>query len=343
MKSLSISQYQDGGGLSINQLKDILITVFAASLVVEGKMTLGMMLAIQYIIGQLSGPMNQMISFGRSAQDAKISLERLAEIHNTPNDEGLDDQRLNFIPEGDIVFENLSFKYTDLSNEVIKNISFTIPRGKTTAIVGSSGSGKTTLVKLILKFYSPTKGQIKIGDHELSNIGNKVWLSGCGAVMQDGFLFSDTISDNIAESDDHTKMDKVVTAATKANIMDFINELPLGFNTKVGPKGNGISQGQRQRLFIARALYKDPPFLCLDEATNSLDATNESTIMHDIQTFLNCKTAIIVAHRLSTVKNADNIIVMDHGTIAEQGTHKELIALKGKYFELIRNHLEIGG
>lgn len=342
MKALAISQYQDAGALSINQLKDILITFFAAKLVLDGAITLGMMLAIQYIIGQLNGPLQQLIGFIRSAQDARISLERLSEIHSTDNEEVAEIQKLAIIPPGDIIISNLNFKYTPISQEVLKNISMVIPRGKTTAIVGASGSGKTTLIKLLLGFYNPSSGNIRIGSQDLTTIYNKVWRAQCGVVMQEGFIFSDTIANNIAESDSSVNYERVFESLTKANVMDFILTLPLGINTMIGPKGNGISQGQRQRLFIARAIYKNPEFLFFDEATNSLDATNERVIMDNLNQFLEGKTAVVVAHRLSTVKNADQIIVLDQGAIVEVGTHQELVKLKGTYFNLVKNQLELG-
>ena len=342
MKALSISQYQDAGALSINQLKDILITFFAATLVLDGKMTLGMMLAIQYIIGQLNSPLQQMIGFIRSAQDARISLERLSEIHNTENEEIREEHKLAEIPDGDIEIKNLSFQYTPISEEVLKEINLTIPRGKMTAIVGTSGSGKTTLIKLLLGFYKVNKGSIKIGGQELSTIYQKVWRGNCGVVMQDGYIFSDTIANNIAESDNTVNISKVFESAVQANIIDFVRELPLGLNTMIGAKGNGISAGQRQRLFIARAIYKNPEFLFFDEATNSLDANNERIIMNNLNKFLVGKTSVIVAHRLSTVKNADKIVVLENGKIVEEGNHKKLVKRKGRYFELVKNQLELG-
>lgn len=342
IKSLSISQYQDAGAMSINQLKDILITFLAAKLVLDGSMTLGMMLAIQYIIGQLNGPLSQLISFIRAAQDASISLERLSEIHVVENEEKKDDLRINEIPNGDIVLKDLSFSYTPISEEVLKNINLTIPRGKTTAIVGSSGSGKTTILKLLLGFYAPTKGTIKIGMQDLSTIRLQVLRENCGIVMQDGFVFSDTIANNIAESDTTTNISKVLAACTTANIMDYIQSLPLGLNTVIGAKGNGLSQGQKQRLFIARAVYKNPEILFFDEATNALDANNELVIMKNLKQFSEGKTTIVVAHRLSTVKYADQIVVLDEGKLVECGSHIELVAAKGKYYQLIKNQLELG-
>lgn len=342
MKSLAIAQYQDGGALSINQLKDIFITFVAAKAVLDGQMTLGMMLAIQYIMGQINGPLQQMVGFIRSAQDAKISLERLSEIHGTPLEEDEAAQKLDIIPEGDIVLRDLSFRYSPISDDVLVDVNINIPRGKTTAIVGTSGSGKTTLIKLLLGFYPPTKGQILIGTQALESIYQKVWKSKCGVVMQEGFIFSDTIAANIAESDDSINIAKVLASATTANIMEFVHSLPLGLNTMIGAKGNGISQGQKQRLLIARAVYKDPEFLFFDEATNALDANNERIIMENLDEFMQGRTAIIVAHRLSTVKNADQIIVLEKGRVVEMGNHKQLVKKMGNYYTLVKNQLELG-
>ena len=342
MKSLSISQYQDAGGLFINQFKDIIITFIAAKSVLDGQMTLGMMLAVQYIIGQLNAPLQQLIGFIRSAQDAKISLERLAEVHNQSNEEEKEIIKAKNIPEGDILIDKLAFSYTPISPKVLKNINLTIPRGKVTAIVGTSGSGKTTLVKLLLGFYKLNKGTINIGNIPLEGIYKKIWRADCGVVMQDGFIFSDTIANNIAESDDNVDFQKLITAAKTANIMEFINSLPLGFNTKIGAKGNGISQGQKQRLLIARAVYKNPEFIFFDEATNALDANNERIIMDNLNEFFKGKTVVVVAHRLSTVKNADQIVVLENGKIVEKGSHKKLVQKNGAYYTLVKNQLELG-
>lgn len=342
ISALAISQYQDAGALSINQVKDIIITFIAAKGVIEGQMTLGMMLAIQYIIGQLNAPLQQMVGFIRSAQDAKISLERLSEVHVSGSEEDPDIVKMDIIPEGSIELENLSFSYTPISDTVLKNVNIRIARGKVTAIVGTSGSGKTTLIKLLLRFYDPTKGRIMIGSQPLDAIYTKVWRARCGVVMQEGFIFSDTIARNIAESDEVIDFSRVIQAATTANIMDFIHDLPNGFQTKIGPKGNGISAGQKQRLLIARAVYKDPEFIFLDEATNALDAKNEKVIMENLDTFLQGKTVIVVAHRLSTVKNADQIIVLEKGEVVETGTHEELVNAENNYFNLVKNQLELG-
>jgi len=343
MKSLAITQYQDAGGMFINQFKDILITFIAATSVLDGKMTLGMMLAVQYIIGQLNAPLQQLIGFIRSAQDAKISLERLAEVHAQSDEEKKEVIKIKTIPVGDIKMEKLAFSYTPISTKVLKNINLTIPRGKITAIVGTSGSGKTTLVKLLLGFYELNKGTINIGDVPLDEIYKKIWRAECGVVMQDGFIFSDTIAKNIAESDDNVDYEKLLKAANTANIMEFINSLPLGFNTKIGAKGNGISQGQKQRLLIARAVYKNPEFIFFDEATNALDSNNEHIILDNLNIFFKGKTVIVVAHRLSTVKNADQIVVLENGEIVEIGSHNKLVKKGGAYYTLVKNQLELGG
>jgi len=342
IKSLSITQYQDAGAMSINQLKDILITFFAATSVLEGQLTLGMMLAIQYIIGQLNVPLQQLVEFIRSAQDAKISLERLNEVHSVKSEEDPMEHKLAEIPEGDIVLKNVSFSYTPISEIVLKDVSFEIPRGKTTAIVGTSGSGKTTLLKLLLGFYKPSAGKIAIGHQAIHSIYQKIWRSECGVVAQDGFIFSDSIAANIAESDDEIDVTRVLKAAKIACIMDFIESQPQGLNTRIGAKGNGISQGQKQRILIARAVYKNSEFIFFDEATSSLDANNERQIMTNLNEFFKHKTTVVVAHRLSTVKHADQIIVLQQGRVVEKGRHEELIDAKGEYYTLIKNQLELG-
>jgi len=343
IKALSIAQYQDAGALSINQLKDIIITFIAATSVLNGSITLGMMLAIQYIIGQLNGPLQQLITFIRAAQDASISLQRLSEIHNSPLEETADIQKIKQIPSaGDIKLDNVSFKYTPISDPVLQDVSITIPRGKTTAIVGSSGSGKTTLIKLLLGFYRPASGKLTIGNISIIDIYQKIWREQCGVVMQEGFIFSDTIMNNIAESDDQVNFEKISHAIKMANIEDFIDSLPLGLQTLIGAKGNGVSQGQKQRLLIARAVYKNPEFTFFDEATNALDANNENVIMKNLNQFMSGKTAVVVAHRLSTVKNADQIIVLEKGKVVETGTHTSLVEKRGAYYKLVQNQLELG-
>ena len=342
MKSLRITQYQDIGAGFITQLKDILISFFAAKAVIDGQMTLGMMLAVQYIIGQLNTPLAQMIIFIRSAQDAQISLDRLGEVHNKEEETDMGGQ-LDIVPDtGNFLIENLSFRYNPLSAPVLKNINLEIPRGKVTAIVGTSGSGKTTLVKLLLGFYPPTEGTIKLRGVNLQNINKRKWRSVCGAVMQDGYIFSDTIANNIAESDTQVNRERLLLAVQVANIEEYISSMPLGYNTMIGARGNGMSQGQRQRLLIARAVYKNPAYLFFDEATNALDAKNEKTIMENMDAFFEGRTVVVVAHRLSTVKNADKIVVLENGALIEEGSHHELVEKKGAYFGLVKNQLELG-
>jgi len=344
IRSLAIAQYQDAGGGFINQLKDIVITFLAANAVIEGQMTLGMMLAVQYIVGQLNGPLNQMIGFVRAAQDAKISLERLGEIHNREEEEQGNTIAIDLLPpQSNIIIENLSFKYNALSADVLKNVNLTIPNGKVTAIVGTSGSGKTTLIKLLLGFYEAQQGQIKIGNLSLSNVHKGDWRAKCGAVMQDGYIFSDSIANNIAESDDYPDREKLLHAVQVANIQGFIEDLPLSYNTVIGSKGNGVSQGQKQRLLIARAVYKNPDYLFFDEATNALDAVNEKQIVEQLNTFFEDRTVVVVAHRLSTVKHADQIVVLEQGEVIEIGTHLDLVERQGAYYRLVKNQLELGG
>jgi ATP-binding cassette subfamily B protein len=344
VKSLALSQYQQGGATFINEGKNIFITFLSAEAVMNGNLTLGAMVAVQYIVGQLSSPIEQLLGFIQSFQDAKISLERLNEIHQMADEEPAGKEWNNNIPENkSLTISNLTFRYPGAGNEpVLENIDLHIPQGKTTAIVGMSGSGKTTILKLLLRFYEPQKGDIKVGEQLISNISFKTWRSQCGVVMQDGFIFSDSIERNIAVGDEYPDKIKLRHAIKVANIQDFIDDLPLGLNTKIGSEGNGISQGQRQRMLIARAVYKDPQYIFFDEATNALDANNERLIMNNLQEFFTGRTVIIVAHRLSTVSNADNIIVLDKGRIIEQGTHYDLTALKGDYYKLVKNQLELG-
>ena len=343
-KNLSLSQYQQIGAFFINQGKNILITFLVAKLVLDGSLTLGMMLAIQYIIGQLNSPIEQLIGFTQQAQDAKISLERLNDIHSLDDEESPHKEYSHTIPrEHDFHIKNLSFTYPGAGNEpVLKNINLSIPQGKVTAIVGMSGSGKTTLVKLLLRFYESYKGDIHLGNSNFKTISPKYWRSVSGAVMQDSFIFNDNIGKNITVTDDRIDHDRLINACKTANILPFIESLPLGFYTKLGAEGNGISGGQKQRLAIARAVYKNPQFIFFDEATNSLDANNEKVILENLQQFFKNKTVIVVAHRLSTVKNADKIVVLENGQIAEEGTHIELTLKKGKYYELVKNQLELG-
>lgn len=346
IKGLALSQAQNTGGRFLNELKNILITFIAAKAVIEGSLTLGMMLSVQYIIGQLNLPINNFIQFIQSGQDAKISLERLSEIHNKDDEEDRFEESITELPEDKTIkLENVSFRYGGRSSPLIlNNLNFEIPEGKVTAIVGSSGSGKTTLIKLLLKFYDLSDGNLKIGNTKLNNISTKFWRKCCGSVMQDGFLFGDTIARNITESDSEGFIDKerLKRAVEIANIEAFIEELPSGYNTKVGMSGVNVSGGQKQRLLIARAVYKNPKYIFFDEATSSLDANNEKVIMENLQEFYKGKTVVVVAHRLSTVKSADQIIVLENGKIIEQGNHTELTAKRGAYYTLVKNQLELG-
>jgi ATP-binding cassette subfamily B protein len=434
MKGLSLNQWQQAGAFFINEGKNIFITFLSAKAVIDGQMTLGTMLAVQYIIGQLNSPIEQMIGFLQSWQNAKISMDRLNEIHTMDDEEPAEKNLLKELPvafqrqivggsspsksprRGDlsytqsqlnddsvflmddtiseaflksevseevafpfgeepvptlrdrdgasVIFQNVSFTYSGAGNEpVLKNINLKIPKGKTTAIVGVSGSGKTTLLKLLLKFYEPQKGEVflsssfakakedrpnsNIQNEErkgtpLSNISHKVWRSHCGVVMQESFIFSDSIAKNIAVGVEKVDMERLRHAAEVANVRSFIEELPLGYNSKIGAEGTGISMGQKQRILIARAVYRDPDFIFFDEATNSLDANNESVIMHNLDSFFKGRTVVVVAHRLSTVKNADQIVVLTEGAIAEKGTHQELVNLRGEYYTLVKNQLELG-
>lgn len=343
--SLSLQQSQEGGTVFINELKNILITIVAATAVINGSLTLGMMLAIQYIIGQLNSPLEQMVGFIHNMQDVKISLDRLSEIHQKENEDEKNKTKFQYFSHGNrsIEIENLCFQYEGPhSPKVLSNINLNIPKGKITAIVGASGSGKTTLIKLLLGYYLPTNGQINVDQHQLSEYDLRWWRNQCGAVMQDGFIFSESIAKNIAVSDEEIDKDKLLHAAKVANSHNFISELPLAYNTVIGQEGQGVSQGQRQRILIARAVYKNPDFLFLDEATNALDANNEKEISRNLDHFFEGKTVIIVAHRLSTVKNADQIIVLDKGEIVERGTHTELTKNRNHYYELVKNQLELG-
>lgn len=344
IKSLALQQYQQSGALFINEGKNIFITFLAATAVVQGQMTLGAMLAVQYILGQLNSPVEQLVGFIQRLQDARLSLERLNEVHDMDDEESTGKHFVHRLPDyKSITIENLTYTYPGAGNEpVLTNISLHIPQGKVTAIVGSSGSGKTTLIKILLKFIEPQKGGIKIGNMQFSNIGYDYWRSLCGTVMQEGFIFSDSIAHNIAISDERPDIDKLLHAVRVTNIQNFIESLPLSYNTKVGAEGNGISQGQKQRLLIARSVYKDPEYLFFDEATNALDAENERIIMENLSEFFAGKTVVVVAHRLSTVKNADQIIVLEKGRVVETGTHEQLSRMNGRYFELVKNQLELG-
>lgn len=341
VKGLKVGQIQQSGSVLFTQSTHIIISFIAAKSVVDGQMTLGMMMALTYIIGQVSAPIGEFIGFAQSLQDARISLERLNEIHAQDDEEKDIDQKLSVLPtDRSIHIRNLSFSYSGAARDyALRNIDIDIPGQKVTAIVGESGCGKTTLLKLIQGFYLPSEGCVKVGDVNLNLINPHLWRKSTGSVMQESFIFSDTIANNIALSTDDVDVARMLHAAQMANISDFIASLPLGYNTRIGMEGNGISAGQRQRILLARAIYKDPEFMFFDEATNSLDATNERIIMNNLRKCYEGKTVIISAHRLSTIKDADQIIVLHQGKVVEQGTHEELLQARGYYFKLVENQM----
>ena len=348
VRLLRIDQFQGSGFEFFNQLKNILVTFLAAYYVVQGKMTLGALMSVSYIIGQMNSPVNQLVSFFRSLQDARLSLERLNEVQNNPEEEQpeqilLNTRELSLKNDKGIRFNKVSFQYQGpMSPFILKNIDLFIPEGKITAIVGISGSGKTTLMKLLLKFYETIEGTILYNQHDINRLSAKSLRENVGVVMQDGYIFSDTIERNIATGDKEINQEKLVQAVRIAHIEDFVESLPLGYKTKIGAAGNGISGGQRQRILIARAVYKDPHYIFFDEATSALDAESEKIIHENLQQFFFGKTVIIIAHRLSTVKNADQIIVLNSGRVIEQGTHQKLVSNKAEYFNLVKNQLELG-
>lgn len=344
LNSLAVEQYQQAGSQFLNEGKNILITFIAAQQVINGELTLGMMMAIIYILGQMNAPIDQLLQFIRQAQDAKISMERLGEIQDMKDEkEDVGAELCESIPQGDIVLHDVCFKYSRHdSNNVIDGLQLTIPYKKTTAIVGTSGSGKTTLMKLLLKFYALTDGRISIAGQDLKYLCPDAWRTKCSVVMQDGFIFNQTIAKNIAMGNGQIDFERVVRAAKTANIHEEIEQLPQGYQTKIGQEGIGLSGGQTQRVLIARAVYKNPDFLFFDEATSALDANNERKIQNNLQYFFKGKTVVIIAHRLSTVKNADQIIVLDKGMVIEQGNHAQLTQKKGHYYELVKNQLELG-
>lgn len=345
MKSLKLQQTQEAGSIFINETKNIIITVLAATAVINNEMTLGMMLAVQYIIGQLNAPVEQLLNFIYSMQDVSISLERINEIHEKPNEASIAGALTSFdYPSGcDIKLNDVVFRYDKhLEPNIIDHVTTVLPRGKVTAIVGTSGSGKTTLIKLLLGYYPLLHGQIIIGSHPINDYNLKWWRRQCGVVMQDGFIFSESIARNIAVDDGEIDRKRLLHAARIANIEDYIENLPLKYNTIIGQDGIGLSQGQKQRILIARAVYKDPPYIFLDEATNALDANNERAIVENLARFYHGKTVVVVAHRLSTVRHADNIIVLEQGKIVESGQHEDLITAKGAYYNLVKNQLELG-
>lgn len=342
-KTLSYSQLQQAGAMLITQGKDVVITFLAAKLVIDGNLTLGAMLAIQYIIGQMSNPIEQFVSFIQNAQDARLSMERINEVHQLHDEEDAEKTYISHLPDDrSISFNHLFFTYPGAGNTpALEDITLTIPAGKITAIVGASGSGKTTLLKLLLRFYDHYSGEIRTGDINLKYMSPSYWRKNIGAVLQDGYIFNDSIAANIAVGEEYPEYHRLTDCCRKANILSFIETLPSGLYTMLGAEGTGLSQGQRQRLLIARAIYKDPEYILFDEATNALDANNEKTIIENLGVFFAGKTVVVVAHRLSTIRLADKIIVLDNGTVVEEGNHRDLYAAEGRYYQLVRNQMEL--
>ncbi|KAA2240189.1 peptidase domain-containing ABC transporter [Chitinophaga agrisoli] len=343
VKSLTLKQWQTGGAGIINEGKNIIIAFLAAKLVLQGDITLGVMLSVSYITGQLNAPIMQLVEFIQAFQDARLSLERINEIHAKADEEEQVEQKLQEAPGGDIRLNNLSFRYNQdpRAPYILQNINLVIPEKKVTAIVGASGSGKTTLLKLLLKFYEPTSGGITVGNTRLEHVRNSVWRDQCGVVMQEGFIFNDTVMNNIAVGEEAPDMQRIIHAAQIANIHELVEELPMKYRTPIGGNGMSLSTGQKQRILIARVVYKNPEVILFDEATSALDARNERVIVNNLHTVFEGRTVIVIAHRLSTVRNADKIVVLEKGAITEVGTHQQLVEERGFYFNLVRNQLEL--
>lgn len=342
MKTLSLEQFQVVGASFINELKNIIITILAAKLVIEGQLTLGMMLAISFIIGQLNGPILQIVDFLHSSQKARLSLQRLVDVQSRADEERPEEEFVSEVDRSEsITFRNVSFKYSGSEHPVFTNLNIELPANKITAFVGESGAGKTTLLKLLLKIYSPDSGKITVGSEDLKNVSPSNWRRHCGVVMQDGFIFNDTIGKNIAMGDGQIDKDRLRTAIQISNVKQFCDDLPLGLNTVIGSDGRGLSIGQKQRILIARAVYKNPKFIFFDEATSSLDAANEKSIMDNLRAFFKGRTVAIIAHRLSTIRNADLIVVLGNSGVIEAGTHEHLVKSKGHYYQLVKNQFEI--
>ncbi len=341
MRTLVLSQTQQIGGTIINESKNIIITFLSAKAVLDGHLSIGAMLAVQQMLGQTNSPIEQIVLYMQQWQDARMSMERLNEVHKMPDEEAAELHKMNQLPaDRNLVLRNLSFQYPNSNQQVLRDVKLFIPEGKTTAIIGSSGSGKTTLLKLLLKYHEPTSGEALLGNTDLRNVSNHFWRSRCGVVSQEGFVFADTFLQNIALGADDLDFNRVKMAACVANLHEYIESLPNGYHTPVAGGCGGLSQGQKQRLLIARAVYKDPDYLFLDEGTNALDSQNQHVIMQNLREYFRGRTMVVVAHRLSTIRHADQIVVVEQGAIVEKGTHEELIALQGRYFELLTTQLE---